>query len=126
MRDMNKEIELKEVSKKEAWQNLLPQVSIDGAIVYNAKVGSMKMSMGGQTGEIKMGKDDTNTWNAGLQVAIPLYAPGVYKAMSLTKSDMELAVEKINAIDIETLNQAIRDFSDVVEPLAKFFNIFDR
>lgn len=27
-----KEIELKEVSKAEAWQNLLPQVSLDGAI----------------------------------------------------------------------------------------------
>jgi len=39
---------------------------------------------------------------------------------------VELAVDKINAIDIDTLNQAIKDFSDVVEPLAKFFNIFDR
>ena len=73
-----KEIELKEVSKSEAWQNLLPSVTLDGAIQYNAKVASMKMDMGGQTMEIKMGKDNTNTWNAALQVAIPLYAPAVY------------------------------------------------
>lgn len=105
-----KEIELKEVSKAEAWQNLLPQVSIDGAIVYNAKVGSMKMSMGGQTVEIKMGKDDTNTWNAGLQVAIPLYAPGVYKAMSLTKSDMELAVEKSRGSKLDLINQVTKAY----------------
>lgn len=105
-----KEIELKEVSKAEAWQNLLPQVSLDGAIVYNAKVGSMKMSMGGQTVEIKMGKDDTNTWNAGLQVAIPLYAPGVYKAMSLTKSDMELAVEKSRGSKLDLINQVTKAY----------------
>lgn len=43
-----------------------------------------------------------------------------------SKDGVAVAVEKIDAIDIETLNQAIRDFSDVVEPLAKFFNIFDR
>lgn len=110
MKVAEKEIELKEVSKAEAWQNLLPQVSIDGAIVYNAKVGSMKMSMGGQTMEIKMGKDDTNTWNAGLQVAIPLYAPGVYKAMSLTKSDMELAVEKSRGSKLDLINQVTKAY----------------
>ena len=48
------------------------------------------------------------------------------EGVAAAKEGVELAVEKINAIDIETLNQAIRDFSDVVEPLAKFFNIFDR
>lgn len=110
MKVAEKEIELKEVSKAEAWQNLLPQVSIDGAIVYNAKVGSMKMSMGGQTMEIKMGKDDTNTWNAGLQVAIPLYAPGVYKAMSLTKSDMQLAVEKSRGSKLDLINQVTKAY----------------
>ena len=47
-----KDIELKEVSKSEAWQNLLPSVTLDGAIQYNAKVASMKMDMGGQTMEI--------------------------------------------------------------------------
>ncbi len=110
MKVAEKEIELKEVSKAEAWQNLLPQVTLDGAIVYNAKVASMKMSMGGQTMEIKMGKDDSNTWNAGLQVAIPLYAPGVYKAMSLTKSDMELAVEKSRGSRLDLINQVTKAY----------------
>lgn len=36
------------------------------------------------------------------------------------------AVEKMNNIDFQTLNQAINDFSDTVEPLAKFFNQFKR
>ena len=48
------------------------------------------------------------------------------EGVAVAKKGVELAVDKINAIDIDTLNQAIKDFSDVVEPLAKFFNIFDR
>ena len=61
-----KEIELKEISKSEAWQNLLPTATLDGAIVYNAKVASMKMEAMGVTQEIKMGKDNSNTWNGAL------------------------------------------------------------
>ena len=34
------------------------------------------------------------------------------------------AMNKINAIDFEALNKAIRDLSAIVEPLAKFFNVF--
>lgn len=47
------------------------------------------------------------------------------EGVAMAKDGVALAVEKIDAIDIDTLNQAIRDFSDVVEPLAKFFNIFN-
>ena len=32
----------------------------------------------------------------------------------------------LGAIDFGTLNQAIEDLADVVEPLAKFFNVFQR
>ena len=39
---------------------------------------------------------------------------------------VEQALEKLNGIDFETLNQAIKDLADVVEPLAKFFNVFSR
>lgn len=37
-----------------------------------------------------------------------------------SQTGVEQALEKINAIDIEALNQAISDLSDVVSPLAKF------
>lgn len=35
-------------------------------------------------------------------------------------------VQKMNQVDFETLNKAINDLSDVVEPLANFFNKFSR
>ena len=37
---------------------------------------------------------------------------------------MEKALENINGIDIETLNQAITDLGEVVEPMADFFGRF--
>ena len=37
---------------------------------------------------------------------------------------IEQAMEKINAIDFEALNQAIQDLSDVINPITNFFNKF--
>lgn len=37
---------------------------------------------------------------------------------------VEQAMAKINAIDFDALNDAIKDLSDVIEPIAKFFNTF--
>ena len=101
-----KEIELKEVSKTEAWQNLLPTVSLDGTVTYNIKVAEIKTSMG----SFKMGMDDSNTWNGALQVALPLYAPAVYQTMNLTKSDLELAVEKSRGSKIDLVNQVTKAY----------------
>ena len=110
MKVAEQDIQLKEISKTEAWQNLLPSVTLDGAIQYNIKVASMKMEAMGQTQEIKMGKDDSNTWNAALQVAIPLYAPAVYKAMNLSESDLQLAVEKSRGSKIDLINQVTKAY----------------
>lgn len=41
-----------------------------------------------------------------------------------SQSAVEHATEKLDTIDLETLNRAIADLADVVEPLAKFFNVF--
>ena len=101
-----KEIELKEVSKTEAWQNLLPTVSLGGTVAYNIKVAEIKTSMG----TFKMGMDDSNTWNGALQVSLPIYAPAVYKTMSLTKSDLELAVEKSRGSKIDLVNQVTKAY----------------
>ena len=106
MKVAEKEIELKEVSKTEAWQNLLPTVSLNGTVTYNIKVAEIKTSMG----SFKMGMDDSNTWNGALQVSLPLYAPAVYKTMSLTKSDLELAVEKGRGSKIDLVNQVTKAY----------------
>lgn len=100
------EIQLKEVSKKEAWQNLLPSVSLDGTISYNIKVAEIKTSMG----SFKMGMDDSNTWNGAINVSLPLYAPAAYRTITMTKRDIELAVEKSRGSKIDLINQVTKAF----------------
>ena len=110
MKVAEQDIQLKEISKTEAWQNLLPSVTLDGAIQYNAIVGKTKMEFNGMPQEIKMGSDNSNTWNGALQVAIPLYAPAVYKAMNLSESDLQLAVEKSRGSKIDLINQVTKAY----------------
>lgn len=41
-----------------------------------------------------------------------------------SQEGLEQALEKINTMDIETLNTAIKNLSAVIDPLAKFFKVF--
>ena len=41
-----------------------------------------------------------------------------------SQQGLEEALEKVNSIDIETLNQAIDGLAKVIEPLTKFFKVF--
>ena len=95
------EITLKEVAKKEAWQSLLPSVSIDGTVSYDIKVAEIKTSMG----SFKMGMDDANTWDGGLNVSLPIYAPAIYRSIQMGKKDIELAVEKSRGAKLDLINQ---------------------
>ncbi len=51
-------------------------------------------------------------------------AHDVSQLVESCQAGVEDALEKLNSIDLNTLNKAIKDLSDVVAPLAKFFNIF--
>lgn len=102
----DEEIALKEVANKETWQNLLPQASITGTLDHTIK--AAQMNLGGQS--FKMGQDNSNTANAGLSISLPLFAPSVYKAMSMTKTDIELAVEKGRASRQDLVNQVTKAY----------------
>ena len=101
-----KEIELKKVSQNEAWQSLLPTATLNGSVNYAIK--AAEMNLGGQT--FKMGKDDASTWNGALQVSLPVFAPAIYKTMSLTKADVELAAEKSRGSKIDLVNQVTKAY----------------
>lgn len=102
----NEEVVLKKVADKEAWQNLLPQANITGALDHTIK--AAQMNLGGQS--FKMGQDNSNTANAGLSVSLPLFAPSVYRAMSMTKTDITLAVEKARSSRLDLVNQVTKSF----------------
>lgn len=49
---------------------------------------------------------------------------GVNTLVQTGQAGLEQTVENLNAIDFETLNKAILDLAEVVEPLAKFSKLF--
>lgn len=100
------EIALKKVASKEAWQSLLPEASLNGSLDHTIKAAEMKLN----DMSFKMGQDGTNTANAGLSINLPLFAPAVYQAMSMTKTDIELAVEKSRASELDLINQVTKAY----------------
>ena len=100
------EIALKKVASKEAWQSLLPEASLTGSLDHTIKAAEMKLN----DMSFKMGQDGTNTANAGLSINLPLFAPAVYRAMSMTKTDIELAVEKSRASELDLINQVTKAY----------------
>lgn len=100
------EIALKKVAGKETWQSLLPEASIAGSLDHTIKAAEMKLN----DMSFKMGQDGTNTANAGLSINLPLFAPAVYRTMSMTKTDIELAVEKSRASKLDLVNQVSKAY----------------
>jgi len=98
------EIALKKVASKEAWQSLLPEASLNGSLDHTIKAAEMKLN----DMSFKMGQDGTA--NAGLSMNLPLFAPAVYRAMSMTKTDIELAVEKSRASELDLINQVTKAY----------------
>ena len=48
----------------------------------------------------------------------------VNQLVDTSQTGLEETLEKLNSIDLETLNQAIQDLADVVQPIARLFNRF--
>lgn len=110
------EIALKKVASKEAWQSLLPEASLNGSLDHTIKAAEMKLN----DMSFKMGQDGTNTANAGLSINLPLFAPAVYRAMSMTKTDIELAVEKSRASELDLINQVTKAYYQLMLAQASY------
>jgi outer membrane protein TolC len=108
------QIEVKKISKDEAWQALLPSVDFSGTIQYTVLAAVMKLNMGGQVSSFKMGQDNTSTWNGQFQVSLPLFAPTVYATMNLTKSDLDNAVEQSRSSKLDLVNQVTKAYYQVI------------
>lgn len=102
----DKDIRLKEIADKEAWQSLLPTVSSQLALQHSIKVAAIKTP----NGEFKMGKDGTTTATGGITLSLPIYAPAVYQNMKLTKDDILLAQEKAHSSRLSLVNQVTKAY----------------
>lgn len=102
----DQEIALKKTTYKETWQNLLPEVALSGTWQNTIQAAVMKLN----DMEFKMGQDGTNTVAGVASLSLPIFAPTVYKAMSMTKTDIELAVEKSRASEHDLINQVTKAY----------------
>lgn len=97
----DREIQRTEYSRKEQLSSLLPQLGVGAS--YNRAIQKQKMSMdfGGGTNVIEVGS--SNTVSAGLNLALPLVAPALWKTMQLKEIDIELAAEASRDSRIATI-----------------------
>ena len=110
------EIALKKVTHKETWQNLLPQASIDGT--WNHTISAAQMNLGGQS--FKMGMDNSNTVSGVLNISLPIFAPSVYKAMSMTQDSYDvlqksykLAEDNYNIVNAKYQQGTVSEFDKI-------------
>jgi outer membrane protein TolC len=102
------EIELKKSAGKEAYAGLFPEVSLSGAYSRTLKRQTMVMDFGGQSQEIQIGTD--NSYSGGLTLSLPVFAPALYRSINLTKTDVELALEKARSSKLGMINQVTKAY----------------
>jgi len=119
------EIALKKESKREAYAGLFPEASIVGSYSRVIEKQTMAMKFGDTPMKIKVGTE--NSYNAGLQVSLPVYAPALYKTINLSETDVMLAVEKSRASKLDMVNEVTKAYyqlllaQDSYEVLKKSF-----
>ncbi len=103
MRIADRDIQIKQLYKKEQIVSLFPDVSL--AANYNRTLlkQTMAMDMGGQSMSIKVGKD--NTYSVGGSLSLPIIAPALWSSLKLSAQDIELSVEVARSSKLELVNQ---------------------
>ena len=104
------QIEVKKISKSEAWQSLLPSLDFNGTVQYTVLAAVMKLN--GM--EFKMGQDNTSTWNGQFQISLPVFAPTVYATMNLTETDLANAYEQSRSSKLDLVNQVTKAYYQVI------------
>lgn len=108
MRIADRNVEIKQIYKKEQIASLFPDVSL--AANYNRTLlkQTMSVDMGGQTVNMKMGRD--NTYSVGANLSLPIIAPALWSNLKLSSMDIDLAMEAARSSKLELINQVKQAF----------------
>ena len=103
MRIADRDIQIKQLYRKEQIAALFPDVSL--ASNYNRTLlkQTMSMDMGGQTMNIKVGRD--NTYSVGANLSLPIISFPLWSNLKLSAMDIELAQEAARSSKLELVNQ---------------------
>ncbi len=90
-------------SKRETIGNLLPQIGFSLSYQRSIELQTIRMNMGGQSQKLKMGSD--NTWNTGFSLQLPIIAPTLWKAISISDTQIAQNLESARSSRLELVNQ---------------------
>nr|MDE7420338.1 TolC family protein [Muribaculaceae bacterium] len=99
------DLEVKRVqfSKKETVGNLLPNIGFSLSYQRSIELQTIRMNMGGESTKLKMGSD--NTWNTGFSLSLPIIAPTLWKAISISDTQIAQNLESARSSRLELVNQ---------------------
>lgn len=107
-----KEVEIKKQGKRNALWDMLPEASINGSYNHTIKKQTMAMDLGGDVQTFKVGMK--HNYNGSLDLAVPLFAPALYKVMNISKHDVNLAIEKSRASEIDLINEVVKAYFQIL------------
>ena len=106
IRVADKEVQLKQLADRQAWQALLP--TLDATLTFSHAIKVAEMKIGGN--KVKFGQDGTSTATGVIALNVPVFAPAVYQNMKLTKADILLAQEKARGSRLDLINQVTKAY----------------
>ena len=99
-------------AKKGSYASLYPNVNINGSYQRTLQKQVMVMDMGGQSMEIKVGRD--NNISASATASMPLVNASLWESLKLSGMDLELAVEQARSSKIAMVKQVKQAFYAVL------------
>ena len=98
------DMEVKKVdyAKKETLAGVFPSIDFSTSYQRSIELQSIRMNMGGESQKLKMGSD--NTWNLGFSATLPIIAPTLWKAISISDTQILANLEsarssRLNLVD---------------------------
>lgn len=90
-------------AKRETIGNLLPQIGFSLSYQRSIELQQIRMNMGGESQKLKMGSD--NSWNTGFTLSLPLIAPSLWKAVTISDTQIAQNLEAARSSRLELVNQ---------------------
>ncbi len=89
-------------AKKETLASIFPTIDFSSAYQRSIELQTIRMNMGGESQKLKMGSD--NTWNMGFSASLPLIAPTLWKAISISDTQILANLESARASRLDLIN----------------------
>lgn len=96
------EVSKADYSKKETLAALFPSIDFSASYQRAIELQTIRMNMGGESQNLKMGSD--NTWNMGFNATLPLIAPTLWKAVSISDTQILANLENARASRLDLVN----------------------